>query len=217
MHVSIPLLVFAVGALSSPMELEKRSVVYETFYTTVEYTADTVYVTETPATETPATETPVVLVASLTPDVYQLPTELTKYHRHRHTPKHGSPRPATQIQAAPTPKQLQVSIHTLTSTSTPEIVQSEAESKPTPDPVSSESATSVANIPSQTVAIDSQLQPPTTFVPNLDPTSQVYKALVIQHHNIHRRNHSASDLTWSDQMAQYAETTANSCKWGHSM
>lgn len=212
MHVSIPLLAFAVGALSSPMEPEKRNVVYETFYTTVEYTADTVYMTGTPATETP-----VILVASSTPDVYQLPTELTKYHRHRHTPKHGSPRPATQIPAAPTPQQLQVSIHTLTSTGTPEIVQSEAESKPTPEPVSSESATSAAIIPSKTAVADTQAQPPTTFVPNLDPTSQFYKALVIQHHNIHRRNHSASDLTWSDQMAQYAETTAKTCTWGHSL
>lgn len=219
MHLSVPLLVFAAGALSSPMEPEKRDLVWETFYTTVNYVTDIVYVTATPAAETP-----VVLVASSTPDVYQplpdvyqLPTELVTYRRHRHTPKHGSPRPATQTPPAPTPQQLHVSIPTLTPTSTPEVVQSEAEVKHTPEPIVPKVATSVPIIPIKTVVADTQAQPPTTFVPNLDTTSNVYKALVLQHHNIHRRNHSAPDLTWSDQMAQYAETTAKTCIWGHSL
>lgn len=211
MHVLIPLLVFAAGALGSPMEPEKRAAV--TFLTTIIDIADTVYVTATPAADTP-----VVLVATSTPDayqlpaeyyqpdVYQLPAESTTYHRHRHAPKLGSPRPAIPSPPAPTPKQLEVSIQTLTSTSTPEVIQSKPKSI----------ATSVATVPSKTAVDNVQFQPPTTFVPNLDTTSYVYKALVLQHHNIHRRNHSAPDLTWSDQLAQYAETTAKTCKWGHS-
>lgn len=227
MHVLIPLVVLAAGALTSPIEADKREIVTE--YTTVEYYADTVYVTATPAAETP-----VVLVASSTPDVYQKPdvyqpVEFTQYHRHRHTPKQGSPGPAVQTPAAPTPQHLQVSVQTLTPSSTPEVVQSEAgststselvkhvaEPKHTPEPAPSKKATSVAIIASTTAVADAQAQPPTTFVPNLDTTSNVYKSLVVQHHNIHRRNHSAPDLTWSDQMAQYAETTAKTCIWGHS-
>lgn len=212
MQLSIPLLVFAAGALSSPKEPEKRDIVWETLYTTVNDVTDIVYVTATPAAVTP-----VVLVASSNPDVYQLPTELATYRRHRHTPKHGSPRPATQTPPVSTSQQLHVSIPTLTPTSTPEIVQSEAEARHTPEPIVPKVATSVPIIPIKTVVADTQAQPPATFVPNLDTTSNVYKALVLQHHNIHRRNHSAPDLTWSDQMAQYAETTAKTCKWGHSL
>lgn len=216
MHISIPLLVFAAGALSSPIESDKRDIVYETYFTTVDYVTDVVYVTATPVADKP-----VVQVASSTPDVYQLPdfyqplTELPKPHRHRHTPKNGSPAPATQTPAAPTPQQLRVSIQTFTSTNTPEIVQSAEESKQTPQPASSERPTSAAII--RSTEAGTEAQPPTTFVPNLDTTSSVYKALVLQHHNIHRQNHSAPDLTWSDQMAQYAETTAKTCKWGHSL
>lgn len=58
---------------------------------------------------------------------------------------------------------------------------------------------------------------PTTFIPNLDTTSPTYKALVLQHHNIHRRNHSANDLTWDSKLADYAETTAKTCIWGHNL
>lgn len=58
---------------------------------------------------------------------------------------------------------------------------------------------------------------PRTYVPNLDPTSDIYKGLTLQHHNIHRRNHSAVDVTWNDTLAGYAETIAKSCIWGHNL
>ncbi|MCJ1428323.1 hypothetical protein MMC29_006232 [Sticta canariensis] len=214
MHFSIPLLVLAAGALSSPLDPEKRNLVWETVYTTVQYVTDVVYVTATPAAA--KTVTLDYQQADYQPPDFQLPTEFNTYRRHRHTRKNGSPRATTQTPAAPTPQQLQVSIQTLTPTSTPEI-KSEAESSYTPEPVSSNTATSVAVFPSKTAVTDIDTQPPTTFVPDLDTTSHVYKALVLQHHNIHRRNHSAPDLTWSDEMAQYAETTAKTCKWGHSL
>ena len=59
--------------------------------------------------------------------------------------------------------------------------------------------------------------PPVQYVPFLDPTSPTYKALVLQHHNIHRQNHSAVDLVWNDTMAKYAETTAKTCVWEHNL
>ena len=60
-------------------------------------------------------------------------------------------------------------------------------------------------------------KPPTTFVPHLDPSSLAYKDLTLEHHNIHRRNHSAEDLKWSDELAQYAEIAAKACVWAHNL
>ncbi|KAL8656162.1 MAG: hypothetical protein Q9226_002761 [Calogaya cf. arnoldii] len=42
-----------------------------------------------------------------------------------------------------------------------------------------------------------------------------YKSAVLEHHNIHRSNHSADALQWDDQLAQYAEQVAKSCKYDH--
>ena len=56
---------------------------------------------------------------------------------------------------------------------------------------------------------------PTTAVPKLDSASEIYKGLVVQHHNLHRQNHSVSDLAWNETLAGYAETVAKSCVWAH--
>ena len=42
-----------------------------------------------------------------------------------------------------------------------------------------------------------------------------YKSAVLEHHNIHRANHSASALAWDDTLAQYAEQVAKSCVYDH--
>ena len=76
------------------------------------------------------------------------------------------------------------------------------------------SSSVVVDSETRTIAADITL--PSTFIPNLDPTSSIYKGLTLQHHNIHRRNHSAEDLTWNNTLAGYAETTAKTCIWGHS-
>jgi hypothetical protein len=47
--------------------------------------------------------------------------------------------------------------------------------------------------------------------------SSNYKAIVLQHHNVHRANHSAPPLKWSDQMANVAAQIASSCAYGHKM
>ena len=43
-----------------------------------------------------------------------------------------------------------------------------------------------------------------------------YRTTVLSSHNIHRVNHTVSDLTWSDTMAQYAAQIASSCVYAHS-
>ncbi|KAM5474934.1 hypothetical protein McanCB56680_001390 [Microsporum canis] len=35
------------------------------------------------------------------------------------------------------------------------------------------------------------------------------------HHNVHRSNHSASDLTWDSTLENYARQLAESCSYGH--
>ena len=42
-----------------------------------------------------------------------------------------------------------------------------------------------------------------------------YKDQCLTHHNIHRTNHSAPALTWSDSLASTAQKIASSCKFEH--
>ncbi|KEY73102.1 hypothetical protein S7711_04854 [Stachybotrys chartarum IBT 7711] len=44
-----------------------------------------------------------------------------------------------------------------------------------------------------------------------------YEEVMLEQHNIHRRNHSASDLTWDSTLAEYATTIANGCVFAHDM
>jgi len=67
--------------------------------------------------------------------------------------------------------------------------------------------------PTQVQSANSNL--PTTAVPNLDSASDIYKGLAAQHHNVHRHNHSASDMAWNETLAGYAEQVAKTCVYGH--
>ena len=171
------------------------------------------------------------------------PVELTAfeeygYIRHRHSKsRQGSPTPAVQFEVLSTTESRTALISYATPSVTPtvqssflagfsnlgtseEIVTIET-APPTPISVSAvapqvqtEQASSiVSDSQARTIAAENTL--PSTFVPNLDPTSSIYKGLTLQHHNIHRRNHSAEDLTWNNTLAEYAETTAKTCIWGH--
>ena len=54
-------------------------------------------------------------------------------------------------------------------------------------------------------------------VPSGDIPLTDFKQAVLDHHNIHRANHSAPALTWDDTLAGYAENTANTCVFAHDM
>jgi uncharacterized protein YkwD len=47
------------------------------------------------------------------------------------------------------------------------------------------------------------------------PTDYISTALY--HHNVHRANHSAPDVTWDDTLAGYAAITAKTCVFAHDM
>ena len=58
---------------------------------------------------------------------------------------------------------------------------------------------------------------PTVPVKGLWSNSPIYSGLVLQHHNVHRANHSAGDLEWNTTLAGYSEEVATSCVWGHNV
>merc|ERR1711967_15773 len=70
------------------------------------------------------------------------------------------------------------------------------------DPTSSASSTSVTS----TV--------PPGFTPSPSPVS-AYADRVLLAHNVHRANHSAADLTYSNELAAVAQEIASSCVYAH--
>ncbi|KAL9110939.1 MAG: hypothetical protein Q9227_004554 [Pyrenula ochraceoflavens] len=54
-------------------------------------------------------------------------------------------------------------------------------------------------------------------IPATTRTVKQYEQMVLDSHNILRRNHSASDLTWSDDMASRAGIQAMTCVFAHDM
>ncbi|KAL8729243.1 MAG: hypothetical protein Q9166_004864 [cf. Caloplaca sp. 2 TL-2023] len=59
-----------------------------------------------------------------------------------------------------------------------------------------------------------QTQPQSTSTGG-DTGSDSYKSACLDHHNIHRANHSANALEWDDTLAEYAKQTAQTCVWAH--
>jgi len=47
------------------------------------------------------------------------------------------------------------------------------------------------------------------------PSDNSYSGLVLYHHNVHRQNHSAPDMTWSQSLADTAMKIAQSCSYAH--
>jgi uncharacterized protein YkwD len=47
------------------------------------------------------------------------------------------------------------------------------------------------------------------------PTDNSYQGKVLYHHNIHRANHSASDLTWNSELENCAQILASRCVYKH--
>ncbi|KAI5922258.1 CAP domain-containing protein [Camillea tinctor] len=69
---------------------------------------------------------------------------------------------------------------------------------PSPSPVYSSTKTAAAAEPS-------------------GPAPEDFQGASVYHHNIHRANHSSVEVTWNDEIAGYAQLTANTCKFAHDM
>jgi hypothetical protein len=93
-----------------------------------------------------------------------------------------------------------------TSTSVEEQAPAYTSEKSEPAPTSYEAPTSYSEIPTSTKAASSSDAKPTG-----------YQGMVLHHHNIHRRNHSAPDMTWSDSLAATAQKIGETCVYAHNM
>ena len=86
-------------------------------------------------------------------------------------------------------------------------------------PPASSAAPATSAAPASGVAPASQVSngAPTTLVANLDDTSPTYAAIALEHHNVHRANHSAQAVTYNATLAQWAQAKAKACVWDESM
>ncbi|KAK4987789.1 hypothetical protein LTR50_004340 [Elasticomyces elasticus] len=62
-------------------------------------------------------------------------------------------------------------------------------------------------------ASSSPVASPTLSAASSKPTT--YEQIVVAHHNVHRNNHSATDLKWSADLAATAASIAASCVYAH--
>ncbi|SPQ19865.1 5c7548f3-fa18-4774-90c6-780829676d14 [Thermothielavioides terrestris] len=122
-----------------------------------------------------------------------------------------------------------------TTTSIPEPSTTSVAPPPPPPPPTSTSAPVIQAAPQPTQqpspspqAADPQVQAaqPSSDTPAPAPapstTTQAsaaqpsdYTSTALYHHNVHRFNHSANALVWSDEHAQYAQTLAERCVFEH--
>lgn len=84
----------------------------------------------------------------------------------------------------------------------------------TPSTTSTWIAPTTSAAPSSTAAASSSSAPSSTDSGSTGVPS-TYAQKVLLSHNVHRANHSASNLAWSDSLASSAQTIAESCVYAH--
>ncbi|KAL8687642.1 MAG: hypothetical protein Q9218_006245 [Villophora microphyllina] len=198
--------VLAGGALANPVRklLEERALVVDIVTTTT-----VVWVTE-------GGPTPVAQANKAVADTSnQMAAVNPAYQPHRHAHGHPQPKaaqpPAVQQQAAQP-----AAAQPVTTSSPPPPPPVTTSAPPVQQPTTTTAPAAPAASPN-TGSNSGSSNAPTSYPSDLDSGSAVYKALVLQHHNIHRANHSANDLEWDDTLAGYAAETAKTCVWGHSL
>lgn len=217
----------AASAFASP--IFKRDLEIDTVY---DVAYETVYVTETEGVTVPVTVSAAAATTSVEQSAPAATTEavLTSQHYgHRH-----SWSKAAQSSAAPV-------VTVVTSEAPAATVVSSATSVA----AASSSAVSKAAIPAQgyTSAWTSSWASTWVVTPSAEPTTAVatssaapaatteasttaaapagkattYQQRVVDHHNVHRANHSAPALTWDTDLANTAAKIAATCVYAHSM
>ncbi|PMD30702.1 PR-1-like protein [Hyaloscypha variabilis F] len=137
---------------------------------------------------TPAPQVKTVVIAST---VVVLPIEATH-----------------STQPAPPPPPPPASTHSTTAPA-PVVIPPQTEVQAPAAPVPTTTKEAVVQAPASTAPASTAAAPAST------PTD--YISAAIDHHNYHRSNHSASDISWSDDLAASALVVANSCVFAHNM
>ena len=194
---------FAAGVLATPV-VDRRALVTQEVVVTV-----TDYVTVGNLPSTSSSSTTSVKPVEASPKV-KVPVYVPHSHLH-----HNHPVASQSVAPVPEP---------VTTTTTPEAMA------PTPTTSTEKAytppieATSTSTIAPKTTAapVKSSTAPsnndlPKTVVAGLTSEDPIYHGLTLQHHNVHRSNHSAADLQWNQTLADFAKTTAQTCIWQHDL
>ncbi|GAB7336025.1 hypothetical protein MBLNU13_g08845t1 [Cladosporium sp. NU13] len=86
--------------------------------------------------------------------------------------------------------------------------------------VQEEAPAPTSEAPQETYEAPAETQPASSQAPASTPSAEKptdYKGFVEYHHNVHRANHSAPDLTWNDTLAATAEKIGKTCSYEHMM
>ncbi|KAF7547661.1 hypothetical protein G7046_g8933 [Stylonectria norvegica] len=99
----------------------------------------------------------------------------------------------------------------------PVVIKTTIVQAPEPTTAAPEPTTTAVEEPKTTA-----VEEPKSTVASVDTTGgdiplDNYNQVILDHHNIHRTNHSAPDLVWDQTLADYAANTANGCVFAHDM
>lgn len=193
---------FTAGVLATPM-IDRRALVFKDFVVTV---------TKFTTIGVPEASAAAAVVAVQ-------PKAAAVYVPHGHYHKHQSAQSLAQVAASTSSSTTSsTTSSSFTSSSSSPVYVAPSSTQPTststPPPYAAPAAPETTSTPTKAQSANNNL--PTTAVPNLDSASDIYKGLSLQHHNVHRQNHSVSDMAWNETLAGYAEEVAKTCKWGHS-
>ncbi|KAL8780189.1 MAG: hypothetical protein Q9213_006587 [Squamulea squamosa] len=194
------------GALANPVRkhLEERAIVIE--HKTV---TTVVWVTDGEPTAAPAAP-PAAVVDSQKAAVVQ------NYNPHRHGHTHSGDWAAAQKAAEQKAADQKVAEQKAAEQKAAEqkaAEQQAAAQQPAPVPEKAPEPKAPEQ-PAPEQKPQTQSQPQTTGASG-DTGTEGYKSAVLEHHNIHRSNHSANDLVWDDTLAEYAAQVAKSCVYDH--
>lgn len=118
----------------------------------------------------------------------------------------------TEVVTQPTSTSTPAPAYTPPSTSTPE---PETTIITTSTPVYQAPATTSAPAPSSTYVAPKSSAAPTTTASGYSDEDATYTGTVVDSHNLHRANHSASDIAWDHELYEIAKTIAKTCNYGH--
>ncbi|KAI0385080.1 PR-1-like protein [Hypomontagnella monticulosa] len=111
--------------------------------------------------------------------------------------------------------------HRPDSTSNPVVIVTVTPEAPAPEPTSQQPTvvvvTETASAAPQPTPVEQAPAASSSAAAAPSASGDDYASVAVQHHNLHRSNHSSPEVTWSDKLAGYALATASKCVMAHDM
>ncbi|KAL8996180.1 MAG: hypothetical protein Q9169_004246 [Polycauliona sp. 2 TL-2023] len=197
------------GALANPVRrhLEERALVIE--HKTV---TTVVWVTEGAPAPTPEPVAP----AAVVPETPQKAAVAPDYKPHRHGHAHGNAGDRAAAQAAAAQKAAEQKAAEEKAAEKKAAEEKAAEEQAAEQPAEPVAEKAPENKAPEPKAPEQKASPPAqSSGASGEVGTEGYKSAVLEHHNIHRSNHSADPLQWDDTLASYAEQVAKKCVYDH--